>query len=139
MRMSRRLIGLIATGVAATAMADVPNDPKQVQPLSVGTRAPAFAAQTVDGKVRTFNPDGYRRPTGVIFYRGGWCPYCNMQLSDLHTLEPKLRARGFEHHRHFGHDPLRLFESGLQNSVGCRRAVGGSRALCAITATFGNL
>jgi peroxiredoxin len=96
MRVSRWLIGLLAAVVAVAAMADVPNDPIQVQPLSVGSRAPAFAAQTVDGKVRTFSPDGYRRPTVVIFYRGGWCPYCNMQLSDLHTVEPKLRARGFE-------------------------------------------
>ena len=32
----------------------------------------------------------------MIFYRGRWCPYCNTQLSDLRTVEPKLRARGFE-------------------------------------------
>jgi peroxiredoxin len=96
MRMSMWLIGLIATVVGVTAMADVPNDPTQVQPLSVGTRAPTFSAQTVDGKIRSFRPDGYRKPTVIIFYRGGWCPYCNAQLSDLRTVEPKLRAHGFE-------------------------------------------
>jgi peroxiredoxin len=32
----------------------------------------------------------------VLFYRGGWCPYCNAQLSDLHLVEPKLRESGFE-------------------------------------------
>jgi peroxiredoxin len=96
MRTFTWLFGLMATVIALTAMADVPNDPTQVQPLSVGTRAPAFAVQTVDGKIRSFSPDGYRKPTIVIFYRGGWCPYCNTQLSDLHTVEPKLRARGFE-------------------------------------------
>jgi peroxiredoxin len=96
MRMPTWLIGSFATSVALAAMADVPNDPTQVQPLSVGTRAPAFEAQTVDGKIRTFSPDSYRKPTIVIFYRGGWCPYCNTQLSDLHTVEPRLRARGFE-------------------------------------------
>ena len=90
------LFGLIATLLAVTAIADVPNDPAQVQPLSVGSRAPAFAAQTVDGKLRTFSPDSYQKPTIVIFYRGGWCPYCNTQLSDLHTVEPKLRESGFE-------------------------------------------
>jgi peroxiredoxin len=46
--------------------------------------------------VRSFTPDGFQRPTIVIFYRGGWCPYCNMQLSDLRLVEPKLRAQGFE-------------------------------------------
>jgi peroxiredoxin len=96
MRIFTWLFGLMATVIALTATADVPNDPTQVRPLSVGTRAPAFAAQTVDGKIRSFSPDGYRKPTIVIFYRGGWCPYCNTQLSDLRTVEPKLRARGFE-------------------------------------------
>ena len=32
----------------------------------------------------------------MLFYRGGWCPYCNAQLSDLHLVEPKLRKSGFE-------------------------------------------
>ena len=59
-------------------------------------RAPAFSAQTKDGVLRTFSPESYQKPTVVIFYRGGWCPYCNMQLSDLHLVEPKLRQSGFE-------------------------------------------
>jgi peroxiredoxin len=46
--------------------------------------------------LRTFLPDSYKKPTVVLFYRGGWCPYCNAQLSDLHLVEPKLRKSGFE-------------------------------------------
>lgn len=96
MRISALLFGMILTGAALAAAADIPDDPALVHPLAVGDRAPAFSARTTDGTVRTFSPDGYRKPTVVIFYRGGWCPYCNTQLSDLHTVEPKLRARGFE-------------------------------------------
>ena len=97
MRMHARLIGLAAaTLVAATTLADIPNDPTQVQPLAVGTRAPTFSAQTKDGAVRTFSVDGYQNPTIVLFYRGGWCPYCISQLSDLRLVEPKLRQSGFE-------------------------------------------
>ena len=64
--------------------------------LSVGARAPIFAARTTEGALRTFEPDSYKKPTVVLFYRGGWCPYCNAQLSDLHLVEPKLRKSGFE-------------------------------------------
>jgi len=88
-------IGLAAALVAA-AQAAVPNDPTQVEPLAVGTRAPVFSAQTKDGELRTFSPDRYQKPTIVLFYRGGWCPYCNSQLSDLRLVEPKLRQSGFE-------------------------------------------
>ena len=89
-------MALAATAIAATEIAGVPTDAAQVKPLAVGDRAPVFAAQTTLGRMRSFSPNGYRKPTIVIFYRGGWCPYCNAQLSDLHTVEPRLRARGFE-------------------------------------------
>jgi peroxiredoxin len=96
MRLLVRLLGIGAILVASHAGADIPNDPKLVQPLTVGTPAPAFSAFTKNGVLRAFHPSAYRRPTIVIFYRGGWCPYCNAQLSDLRLVEPKLRHKGFE-------------------------------------------
>jgi peroxiredoxin len=96
MKFYLRLIGLFGMLVAAPVFAGVPDSPEQVQPLSVGARAPIFAARTTEGALRTFQPDSYKKPTVVLFYRGGWCPYCNAQLSDLHLVEPKLRKSGFE-------------------------------------------
>jgi peroxiredoxin len=96
MKFYRRLIGLFGMLVAAPVFAGIPDTPEQVQPLSVGARAPIFAARTTEGALRTFQPDSYKKPTVVLFYRGGWCPYCNAQLSDLHLVEPKLRKSGFE-------------------------------------------
>ncbi len=91
-----RLIGLLGMLAMAPALAAVPDSPQEVQPLAVGARAPLFAARTTEGVLRTFAPDSYQKPTVVLFYRGGWCPYCNSQLSDLHLVEPKLRRSGFE-------------------------------------------
>jgi peroxiredoxin len=96
MKIYPRLIGLLGMLVALPALAAIPDSPQQVQPLSVGARAPIFAARTTDGALRTFLPDSYRKPTVVLFYRGGWCPYCNAQLSDLRLVEPKLQKSGFE-------------------------------------------
>jgi peroxiredoxin len=90
------LIAAYTPTIATTVWAEVPDDPKLVQPLAVGAPAPTFAAETAHGTLRTFSPHDYRKPTVVIFYRGGWCPYCNAQLSDLHSVEPKLRKIGFE-------------------------------------------
>jgi peroxiredoxin len=91
-----RFVGLLALMAVMSARAETPADPAEVHPLPVGSRAPMFDGVTADGKVRSFTPDGFRRPTIVIFYRGGWCPYCNMQLSDLRLVEPHLREQGFE-------------------------------------------
>jgi len=92
----RHWIGFAAVLAAAAAFAAIPDNPKDVQPLPVGTRAPTFAARTSEGVLRTFSAENYKKPTVVLFYRGGWCPYCNRQLSDLRLVEPKLRASGFE-------------------------------------------
>lgn len=96
MRLHAGGFGCFAVLLALTALAGIPDNPGNVQPLSVGTRVPAFSARTTDGVLRTLRPDGYKKPTIVLFYRGGWCPYCNRQLSDLRLVEPKLRASGFE-------------------------------------------
>jgi peroxiredoxin len=96
MRIAAPLLGILSIGLTVSARADIPLDPGQVRPLSVGIHAPQFAGTATNGTVRTFPPEAYRQPTIVIFYRGGWCPYCNMQLSDLRLVEPKLRALGFE-------------------------------------------
>ena len=96
MKYYRQLIGLVGLLASVPALAGIPDSPQQVQPLAVGTRAPIFSARTTEGALRTFGPDSYKKPLVVIFYRGGWCPYCNAQLSDLHLVEPKLRKSGFE-------------------------------------------
>lgn len=96
MRAFTCFLALVSIAFAISAQAHVPTDPAQVRPLAVGVHAPLFSATRIDGTVRVFKPDGYARPAIVIFYRGGWCPYCNMQLSDLRLVEPKLRAQGFE-------------------------------------------
>jgi peroxiredoxin len=96
MRIVTQLMGTLGVSLAISAWADIPTDPTQVRPLLVGAHAPMYSGTSSDGKVRTFSPGVYQQPTIVIFYRGGWCPYCNMQLSDLRLVEPKLRKLGFE-------------------------------------------
>nr|WP_269468597.1 peroxiredoxin-like family protein [Alteromonas sp. ASW11-130] len=37
-----------------------------------------------------------RKPTMVLFYRGGWCPYCNRQLAELKYIETDLIKLGYQ-------------------------------------------
>lgn len=30
----------------------------------------------------------------LLFYRGGWCPYCNMELQALQSVLPQIKATG---------------------------------------------
>jgi peroxiredoxin len=83
-------------GLLTQALGAVPDDPRQVVPVAVGAMAPAFVAHEADGRVYAFTPTALKEPVLMIFYRGGWCPYCNAHLHDLRSVEPKLRALGYE-------------------------------------------
>ena len=50
---------------------------------------------TVGNKVELKEYIG-RRPAVVVFYRGGWCPYCTRHLSALHEIKNEIKDLGFE-------------------------------------------
>jgi peroxiredoxin len=88
---------LLLSGLAgATSVDGVPSDPAKVVPLPVGAAIPAVVVRNPDGSERRFGPGPLARPTILIFYRGGWCPYCNRHLGALKKVEPKLVALGYD-------------------------------------------
>ena len=67
-----------------------------IHPLLIGAAVPKLVLQTPDGKVFDLNQAVKEQPTVLIFYRGGWCPYCNVQLGKLQTIEPELLKLGYQ-------------------------------------------
>ena len=110
---SLSMIGVLAISAAAAA---VPDDPHNVTPIDVNSAAPKFVAKEVDGRAFQFDPASLRQPTLIIFYRGGWCPYCNAQLQDLHTVVPQIVAMGYQV-LFLSTDQPRLLYSSLKEKV----------------------
>src|SRR6185312_11184161 len=62
--------------------------------LRAGDAAPDFTLDDADGhsvSSRELLVDG---PLVVSFYRGVWCPYCNMDLQALEEVRPNIETRG---------------------------------------------
>jgi peroxiredoxin len=62
--------------------------------LKVGDRAPAIVLMNANGEtddVASFLKNG---PVIVTFYRGGWCPYCNLELKAYQEILPEIAAAG---------------------------------------------
>ena len=59
-----------------------------------GDRAPDIALPDVHGNVVSLAPMLEKGPVVVVFYRGGWCPFCNMQLKAYETVLPRITAAG---------------------------------------------
>lgn len=67
--------------------------------IKIGQKAPIFELPNPKGELISLAHLLENGPVVVTFYRGSWCPYCNLQLralqaklSDIHTLGAKLVA-----------------------------------------------
>lgn len=62
--------------------------------IRVGEKVPEATLTTSDGKSRTLSELHTKGAILLVFYRGGWCPYCNFQVRELTTANPELQERG---------------------------------------------
>jgi len=66
-------------------------------PLVAGQTVPAgIVVRTIDDEPYDLDVGIAAQPTILMFYRGGWCPYCNVYLKDLQTVMPELREMGYQ-------------------------------------------
>ena len=97
--MHRATEELIASGAAARA-------------LKAGDMAPPFVLKDPGGKSVSASELLAQGPLVVSFYRGVWCPYCNMELQALQEALPAFRELG-----------ANLVAISPQNAVNSRKSV----------------
>jgi peroxiredoxin len=97
--MHRATNELIASGAAAKA-------------LKAGDRAPSFVLNDPDGRPVDAASLLSEGPLVVSFYRGVWCPYCNMELQALQGALPSFRELGAQ-----------LVAISPQNAVNSRKSI----------------
>jgi peroxiredoxin len=78
--------------------ADVPiaESADLIEPLGEGEMAPRFVVETVEGEAFDFDPQKLERPVVLLTFRGGWCPFCNMYLSDMRHAIPEISEMGVD-------------------------------------------
>ena len=62
--------------------------------LKAGDTAPTFTLKDPDGASVSSATLLERGPLVVSFYRGVWCPYCNLELQALEEARSDIEARG---------------------------------------------
>ncbi len=102
----------LAARIAASVqdfVSALPEDEKQVvtesfaalQASDVAARAvvaadtaPDFTLPNATGRPVTLHEELQRGPVILSFYRGGWCPFCNLELRALQAYLPQFRELG---------------------------------------------
>lgn len=91
-----RLLTVLALIFLTSAIyAQLPEKAEDVSPLLIGEKIPETQVLTIDGKIVSTEELFKTGKTILIFYRGGWCPYCNTHLSEVGKIESELRALGY--------------------------------------------
>ncbi|MDE1180978.1 peroxiredoxin-like family protein [Paraburkholderia sp.] len=79
--MERATAALIASGQAGRA-------------IKAGDRAPHFNLKDQNGNDVSSAALLVKGPLVVTFYRGVWCPYCNIELQAINEVLPEIQAYG---------------------------------------------
>ncbi|MCQ3827968.1 redoxin domain-containing protein [Microbulbifer elongatus] len=104
------LLALLCAFTSVVASAQEIKLPEKMPELATTEQADLGSADTglqqgdkpADFTVRNHEGDevslrslvAYKAPILVVFYRGGWCPYCNVQIRQLAEAWPEFEKRG---------------------------------------------
>ncbi|WP_417860461.1 peroxiredoxin-like family protein [Winogradskyella sediminis] len=62
--------------------------------IKIGENAPHFNLPDANGDIISLSTLLHKGPVVVTFYRGSWCPYCNLQLRALQAKLDEIKALG---------------------------------------------
>ncbi|MGB4960993.1 MAG: peroxiredoxin-like family protein [Saprospiraceae bacterium] len=82
--------------LSVLSMAQVADKAENISPLLVGEKMPADSVQNADGAMMSLAAVFAKKPTLLVVFRGGWCPYCNVQLAGLGEAEEEILKLGYQ-------------------------------------------
>jgi len=74
----------------------IPAVPTDISPLLIGESIPSVVIPDAGGKSYNLNNSVSKKPTILVFYRGGWCPFCNKELAGLQAIQGDLVNMGYQ-------------------------------------------
>lgn len=110
------VMGLVA--LAHAKEVEVPTSDDDVRPILIGQKIPKIKLKNPAGEVVKLNSLLKEKPTLLVFYRGGWCPYCNLHLAELRKVEAPLNDLGFQIIAVSPDKPEELQKTGEKNELG---------------------
>lgn len=78
------------------AIAQIPALPEQVSPLLIGEQVPEAELKSAANMTHQLSEILAEKPSILLFYRGGWCPYCNAHLSEIQEAEREIIELGYQ-------------------------------------------
>lgn len=94
--MRSTLLLVIMSFFCLSTSAQLPEKATDICPLLIGERLPNATLKDRFNRDVDFLSVIDEKPAVLVFYRGGWCPFCNQQLAALATTEKEIQSMGFQ-------------------------------------------
>ena len=72
------------------------NPAMEICPIQISSPTPIANVYSTKGKEVRLDSVVNSKPTVLIFYRGGWCPYCKRQLGAIQEIETEIKNLGYQ-------------------------------------------
>lgn len=96
MNFNKLLLSFLFCIITSFLFGQTTTDAKSVQPLGVGNTIPNSTLTSITHEKIKLHDVILGKNSVIIFYRGGWCPYCNLHLAELAQSEEEIRQQGFQ-------------------------------------------
>lgn len=95
--MKKQLILCVLMGIIGIqSYAQLPDRAEDISPLLIGEMIPDAILKSPDANDHSMFSIIGKKPTILLFYRGGWCPFCNTQLAGVQTIENQIIELGYQ-------------------------------------------
>lgn len=94
--MIRTILVVVIVMMGFTANCQIAEDASSISPILIGEQIPELTLLNTNNQPVELNDLLKKKPTVMIFYRGGWCPYCNAHLAKIAEIENDMIAAGYQ-------------------------------------------
>ncbi|MDF1559611.1 MAG: peroxiredoxin-like family protein [Bacteroidales bacterium] len=97
--------------------AQIAEKAEDISPLLIGEKIPDITLMSTEGKQETLASITEGKPSILLFYRGGWCPFCNRHLAEIGTIQDEILGLGYKLIAISPDAPSKLISSSEKNKI----------------------
>lgn len=94
--MINRLMIILLLLVGYGLSAQLPQSAEDISPLLISEKIPDASLISTDGSAVDLSALTLGKKSILLFYRGGWCPYCTSHLAAVGEVETEINNLGFQ-------------------------------------------
>ncbi|GGD96617.1 peroxiredoxin [Planktosalinus lacus] len=79
-----------------TTTAQIPENAEAICPILVGQQIPEVNLLNLNNQSVELMDLVKEKPTVLVVYRGGWCPFCSTHLAALNEVEKDIQLLGYQ-------------------------------------------